>query len=297
MFVSVSSARLRDLIASDGLIVAPAVYDGLTAALIERQGFSAAYVSGAAASSAVLGRPDIGLMTSSEMVAHTSRLRAATSLPLIVDIDTGYGNELNVRHTIESYVRIGAAAVHIEDQVFPKRCGHLTGKAVIPAEDAASKVRAAVAARGDDDLVVIARTDARAPQGLGEAIDRANRFREAGADMIFVEAPESIAEIETIAARIDAPLVANVIARSRTPVLSTTELADLGFKLAIYPSVTAVAAVAAIDAALTALREQGRPPEPEGYGPADLFNLFGLADWLSWSEDYARTSSPQPTAQ
>lgn len=294
--MSTSAAQLRNLLACDDLIVAPGIYDGFTAALVERQGFPAAYVSGGAASSAVLGRPDLGLMTSSEMVAHTSRLRGAASLPLIVDIDTGYGNELNVRHTIESYVRVGAAAVHIEDQAFPKRCGHLTGKAVIPAEDAASKVRAAVAARGDDDLVIIARTDARAPLGLTEAIDRANRFLDAGADMIFVEAPESIAEMETIATRVDAPLVANVLAQSKTPVLSTSELAQIGFRLAIYPSVTAVAAVAAVDGALSVLREQGKPPEPEGYGPADLFTIVGLNDWLSWSDAYASSASTKPTA-
>jgi 2,3-dimethylmalate lyase len=289
------AARLRALIAGDDLVVAPGIYDGLTAALVEHHGFPAAYVSGGAASSAVLGRPDLGLMTSSEMVAHTARLRSATDLPLVVDIDTGYGNELNVRHTIESYVRIGAAAVHIEDQVFPKRCGHLTGKAVIPTADAASKVRAAVAARGDADMLVIARTDARAPLGLEEAIERAKRFVDAGADMIFVEAPESVAEMETIAAQVHAPLVANVLANSRTPVLSTKELAELGFRLAIYPSMAASAAVTAVDNALAALGGHGRPPEEdETHGPAELFRIVGLDDWLQWSERYTGTSSAKP---
>ncbi|MBO3678244.1 oxaloacetate decarboxylase [Streptomyces sp. NEAU-YJ-81] len=288
------AARLRRLITGDDLIVAPGIYDGLTAALVERHRFPAAYVSGGAASSAVLGRPDLGLMTASEMIAHTSRLRSATSLPLVVDIDTGYGNELNVRHTIESYIRVGAAAVHLEDQVFPKRCGHLAGKAVIPTEDAVSKVRAAVAARADADLVVIARTDARAPLGLREAIDRANRFADAGADMIFLEAPQSAAEMETIAAQVDAPLVANVLANSKTPVLSTAELAQLGFRLALYPAITAGAAVTAVDTALATLGEQGRPPEQDAFGPADLFKIVGLDDWLEWSEHYTGTSAAKP---
>ncbi|WNE95966.1 isocitrate lyase/PEP mutase family protein [Streptomyces luomodiensis] len=290
------AARLRRLIAGEELIVAPGIYDGLTAALAERHGFPAAYVSGGAASCAVLGRPDLGLMTASEMIAHTSRLRSATSLPLVVDIDTGYGNELNVRHTIESYVRVGAAAVHLEDQVFPKRCGHLSGKAVIPTEDAVSKVRAAVAARADADLVVIARTDARAPLGLREAIDRANRFADAGADMIFLEAPESVAEMETIAERVEVPLVANVLANSRTPVLSTEELAQLGFRLALYPAITASAAVTAVDTALATLGERGRPPEQDAHGPAALFDIVGLDDWLEWSEHYTGTSAAKPHA-
>jgi 2-methylisocitrate lyase-like PEP mutase family enzyme len=289
-----SAARLRRLIAGNELVVAPGIYDGLTAAVVERHGFPAAYVSGGAASSAVIGRPDLGLMTGSEMVAHTLRLRSATSLPLVVDVDTGYGNELNVRHAVESYIRAGAAAVHLEDQVFPKRCGHLAGKDVIPTEEAVSKVRAAVAARGDADLVVIARTDARAPLGLSEAIDRANRFADAGADMIFIEAPESVAEMETIAAQVDAPLVANVLARSRTLVLSTRELAQLGFRLAIYPAITAEAAVTAVDTALSVLGEQGRPPEQGTYGPAGLFKLVGLDEWLGWAEQYAGTDAAGP---
>jgi 2-methylisocitrate lyase-like PEP mutase family enzyme len=282
-------AQLRALISTGELIAAPGIYDGLTAKLVQRHGFPAAYVSGGAASSAVIGKPDLGLMTATEMIEHTFRLRGATDLPLIVDIDTGYGNELNVRHTIHSYVRVGAAAVHIEDQVFPKRCGHLAGKTVIPAEDAVAKVRAAVTARGDDDLVIIARTDARAPLGLNEAISRARRYVDAGADMIFVEAPRNIHEIEIIASSIDAPLVANVLPHSQTPVLSTKDLADLGYLLAIYPSLTAVAAVTAVDTALKALREQGRPSEADDLGPADLFRIVGLTDWLNWAEHHTST--------
>ncbi|MFK8843685.1 oxaloacetate decarboxylase [Streptomyces sp. Ac-502] len=208
---------LRELINGDELVIAPGVYDGLTATLVERAGFPAAYVSGASASVSVLGRPDLGLMSAGEIAAHVVRLRGATSLPLIVDIDTGHGNELNVRHAVETHVRLGAAAVHIEDQVFPKRCGHLTGKTVVDAEEAVRKVRAAVAARGSHDLVIIARTDALTPLGLDEAIDRGRRFADAGADMVFVEAPENRHQLDRIARSIDVPLVINVIANSRTP--------------------------------------------------------------------------------
>ncbi|MER5659880.1 isocitrate lyase/PEP mutase family protein [Streptomyces mirabilis] len=284
------AARLRELLAADRLVIAPGIYDGLSATLVERRGFPAAYISGAAASVSVLGEPDLGLMTMSEMAAHTSRMRAATSLPLIVDIDTGYGNELNVRRTIETYRRLGVAAVHIEDQVFPKRCGHLAGKAVVPVAEAASKVRAAVAAREDDDMIIIARTDARAPLGLVEAVDRANAYVDAGADMIFLEAPESERELEAIANKVRAPLVANVLARSKTPVCSAEYLQEMGFRLAIYPLLAITAAAAAVDAALGTLAHSGLPPT-NTQGPAELFGLVGLDRWLSWSKEYETAPS------
>lgn len=287
------AARLRHLMA-DSLVIAPGIYDGLTAALVQRHGFPAAYVSGAAAAVTGLGEPDLGLMTMSEMAAHTARLRAATSLPLIVDIDTGYGNELNVRRTVETYCRLGVAAVHIEDQVFPKRCGHLAGKAVVPTAEAASKVRAAVAARGDDDLIVIARTDARAPLGLREAIDRANAYADAGADMIFLEAPENERELETVAAGVRAPLVANVLARSKTPVCSVERLRDMGFRLAIYPLVSLAAAAAAVDNALATLAASGLPPMA-AHGPAELFSIVGLDGWLDWSQEFTGSTAAKST--
>lgn len=277
---------LRDRIAGDELVIAPGVYDGLSAALVERLGFPAAYVSGACASMSGLGRPDLGLMTSTDVVGHVLRLRGATSLPLIVDIDTGYGNELNVRHTVESYVRIGAAAVHLEDQVFPKRCGHLAGKTVIDADQAVAKLRAAVAARGDEDLMIIARTDALTPLGIDEAIERGRRFADAGADLVFVEAPEDVAQLERIAGSIDAPLVVNVLANSRTPLLKASDYAELGYRLAIYPLVAIAAAASAVESALSGLRATGLPPQ-DAAGPADMFRLVGLDDWLQWPEQVA----------
>jgi 2-methylisocitrate lyase-like PEP mutase family enzyme len=285
---------LRELIAGDELVIAPGIYDGLSATLVEQAGFSAAYVSGASASMGLLGRPDIGLMTASDVVDHVFRLRGATSLPLIVDIDTGYGNELNVRHTVETHVRLGAAAVHIEDQVFPKRCGHLTGKSVVEVDQAVAKVRAAVTARGDSDLVIIARTDALTPCGIDEAIERGRRFAGAGADMVFVEAPENVDQLERIARSIDVPLVVNVLANSRTPLLKASEYAELGYRLAIYPVMSIAAAAAAIDSALAGLRDTGLSPQ-NAAGPAELFRIVGLDEWLRWPDRLVNTTQQAAT--
>ncbi|MCX2963201.1 isocitrate lyase/PEP mutase family protein [Gordonia aquimaris] len=274
-------ARLRALVETGEFIAAPGIYDGLTAALVESTGFPAAYVSGGAASVAVTGVPDLGLMTASEMAAHVSRLRAMSSLPLIVDIDTGYGNELNVRHTIERMWRAGAAAVHIEDQQLPKRCGHLSGKSISSLADSVSRVRAAVIAAAGTDLMVIARTDALAVEGREAAITRAHAFEDAGADMIFIEAPESIDDLEAIGSSVTTPLVVNVIANSRTPVLSADEYRDLGFSVGIYPAVTIAAAAGAVRSALHQLIANGLPPV-DGEGPADLFEIVGLSSWLEW---------------
>ncbi|EME19023.1 isocitrate lyase/PEP mutase family protein [Rhodococcus triatomae] len=278
-------AQLRSLINSGQFVIAPGIYDGLTAALVESIGFPAAYVSGGAASVSVTGVPDLGLMTGSEMAAHVNRLRAVSDLPLIVDIDTGYGNELNVRHTIDRMWRAGAAAVHIEDQQLPKRCGHLSGKSLVPLADSVSRVRAAVVAAAETDLVVIARTDALAVEGRAAAIDRAHAFEDAGADMIFVEAPESVDDLQAIARAVSAPLVVNVLANSRTPLLSAQEYRDLGFALAIYPAVSIAAAAEAVQVALRQLHSTGMPPV-DGSGPTDLFEIVGLSNWLDWPEKH-----------
>lgn len=278
-------ARLRSLIDSGQFVLAPGIYDGLTAALVESIGFPAAYVSGGAASVSVTGVPDLGLMTGSEMAAHVNRLRAVTDLPLIVDIDTGYGNELNVRHTIDRMWRAGAAAVHIEDQQLPKRCGHLSGKSLAPLTDSVSRVRAAVIAAANTDMVVIARTDALAVEGRAAAIDRAHAFEDAGADMIFVEAPETIDDLQAIGSAVTVPLVVNVLSNSRTPLLSAQEYRDLGFALAIYPAVSIAAAAEAVQGALRQLHSTGLPPV-DGSGPADLFEIVGLSNWLDWPGEH-----------
>jgi len=275
--------QLRNLLADDhSILTAPGIYDGLSAALAQRSGFEVGYVSGGAASVSVIGRPDLGIMTGSEMIDHVGRLQGATDVPLIVDIDTGYGNEINIRHTVERLAQRGVAAVQIEDQTFPKRCGHLHGKDVVSRADAVSRVHAASKARGADEMLIIARTDAIAPQGLDEAITRAHLYIDAGADIIFVEAPESLEDVRTIAAEVPAPLMINVIASGRTPVLSASEYAELGYKIAIYPALTIAAAMGAIDHALTELHLHGKPPAAAS--PKDLFNAVGLDDWLSWAD-------------
>lgn len=288
-----SAQTLRALIAGEEMVVVPGVYDALSATLTEQAGFPAAYVSGAAASVSLLGRPDIGLMTATDVAAHLARLSGATSLPLIADADTGYGNELNVRHTVETYIRAGAAALHVEDQVFPKRCGHLSGKSVIDRDDAVSKVRAAVRARGDDDLVVIGRTDALATHGIDEAVERGRRFADAGADMVFVDAVEDLDQLRRIASAIKVPLVVNVMANSRTPVLSHAEYADLGYRLAIYPIMGLAAASAAVQSALASLRDTGLPPL-DAAGPGELFETVGISEWLRWPDDGPRPPAGGP---
>ncbi|HET6873168.1 MAG TPA: isocitrate lyase/PEP mutase family protein, partial [Acidimicrobiales bacterium] len=192
-------AALRRLLAGDGPVVAPGAYDALSARLIEDAGFPAVYMTGFGTAASLLGRPDIGLVSSSEMIDHARRIAGCVAVPVIADADTGYGNPINVLRTVREYERAGVAGIHLEDQVMPKRCGHLTGKVLVPVEEMTAKIRAAVAARSDPDFVLIARTDARAVEGLDAAIRRASSYLEAGADVLFVEAPESEDEVETIA--------------------------------------------------------------------------------------------------
>lgn len=218
-----------------GLLEVPGVYDGLSARVVERAGFPAAYVTGFGASASRLGLPDTGLISFKEMADHVAALADAVSIPLIADADTGYGNALNVARTTRAWARAGAAAIQIEDQAWPKRCGHTAGKEVLPLADARNKIRAAADARAEKDIVVIARTDARAVLGLDAALERGRAFADAGADIVFVEAPESRAELERIAAAIEAPLMVNLLEGGKTSLLPRAELEALGYKLAIYP--------------------------------------------------------------
>jgi 2-methylisocitrate lyase-like PEP mutase family enzyme len=247
-----SSKRLRGLLAAGEPVVAPGAYDALSARLIEQAGFPAVYMTGFGASASLLGRPDVGLLSFAEMVDHARRLVQAVDLPLIADADDGYGNHLNVMRTIREYEAAGVAALHIEDQVAPKRCGHMAGKDVIPAGEMVEKVRAAVEARSGD-LVIIARTDARAVEGLDAALERGRAYREAGADVLFVEAPENEQEIEAIAAAFpDTPLVFNSVDGGRTPQLPLARLGELGFRIVLRPVATLFAAARAVQ---TMLRE------------------------------------------
>jgi carboxyvinyl-carboxyphosphonate phosphorylmutase len=251
---------LRELLSADEPVLAPGVYDALGARLVEGAGFSAVYMTGFGTAASLLGRPDVGLVTMSEMVDNASRIVRATSLPVIADADTGYGNPLNVIRTVQEYERAGVAGIHIEDQVAPKRCGHMEGKAVIPAAEMVAKIEAAVAARNSDDFVLIARTDARAVEGIEGALDRARQYREAGADVLFVEAATSEDEIEAVARELgDVPLLFNWAEGGKTPPVPYERLRQLGFRIVIFPISTLLSATRALQDALAEIRSAGTP--------------------------------------
>src|SRR5271156_54223 len=226
--------RLRQLLGQPEMIIAPGAYDGITARLIEQAGFSAVYMTGAGTSLA-RGFPDFGLLSMSEMVENAAVIARTVEIPVIADADTGYGNELNVTRTVREYEARGVAGIHIEDQGFPKKCGHLDDKEIVPREDWLAKIRAAAAARCDRDFLIIARTDARAVAGFDEAIARANAALAAGADMVFVEAPQTVEEAAAVPRLVHGPCLLNVVYGGKTPVLDLREAAAMGYKLAILP--------------------------------------------------------------
>lgn len=282
--------RLRDLLAGAGPVVAPGAYDGITARAVEAAGFPAVYMTGAG-TAAALGFPDYGLLGLTEMADNVGRLCAAVTVPVIADADTGYGNELNVTRTVREYTRRGAAALHIEDQVFPKRCGHLDDKQVIPAAQFVSKIRAAAEER-TDDLVIIARTDARAVIGFEEAVERANLALEAGADMAFVEAPQTIEEVYSVPRLVQGPCLLNVVAGGKTPPVTAAQAAEAGYRLVILPVLLLGAVVQAVESALADFVATGTDgASGEGYRLADLFRRFGTGEW-----DEVRRRHPEATA-
>jgi 2-methylisocitrate lyase-like PEP mutase family enzyme len=277
---------LRERIAGGELIVAPGVFDGLSASLVGRIGFAAAYLTGAGVAASGFGLPDIGLVTQTEMVERARMLvRALGDVPLIADADTGYGAVLNVVRTVREYEAAGVAAIQLEDQAFPKKCGHLPDKELVSVREFTVKLRAALDARTDPDLVVIARTDARAPLGLDAAIDRANAYAQAGADVIFVEAPQSVEEIERISKEVRAPLLINLVLGGLTPLESSERLAELGYAIAIHPSLPLGQAAWAMLSGLAELA--GKDPRQWAPSkPAEFFNLVGLAEWSAIGERY-----------
>jgi carboxyvinyl-carboxyphosphonate phosphorylmutase len=276
------TTRLRELLAGSDLLVAPGAYDALSARLIAQAGFSAVYMTGFGTAASALGQPDIGLLTMSEMVNRAASLAAVVDdLPLISDADTGYGNPINVRRTIREYERAGVAAVHIEDQVWPKKCGHMEGKQVIPMDEMVQKIHAAVDARQDPDFVIIARTDANAVNGLEDALRRGQAFREAGADVIFIEAPRSVAELQAIKQAFpDVPLLFNWAESSKTPFLSLDEIRSLGFKLVLFPVSLLFAATQAMLGLLEILKkgETSIPFHSHMVTFAQFTDLIGLPE-------------------
>ena len=283
------TTRLRQMLAAPGIIVAPGAYDGFSARLIEAAGYEAVYMTGAGTAASHLGQPDLGLATLTEMANHASHLAACVSLPVIADADTGYGNVLNVVRTVREYERAGVAALHLEDQVAPKKCGHIAGKQVIPTAEFCDKIRAASEYRTDPDFVIIARTDARAVTGLEDAIERSNRYAEAGADVIFFEAPQTVEEIERVARHVKAPLLANMVQGGRTPSVKVSELQRLGFKIVIFPAVCMAAAVQAMERALVHLREKETDwHDGPVLGPMDIFKRVGFDWWHAVEQKFAR---------
>jgi carboxyvinyl-carboxyphosphonate phosphorylmutase len=253
-------ARLRALLARPEPLLAAGAYDGLSARLVEAAGFDAVYMTGFGTAASLLGRPDVGLLTLTEMVGNAGRIADAVSVPVIADADTGYGNPINVVRTVQAYERAGVAGIHLEDQVAPKKCGHMAGKSVVPVEEHVAKVRAAVAARQNPDFVLIARTDARAVEGLDAAIERARRYADAGADVLFVEAPQSVEEIERVASELAGhSLLFNWAEGGKTPPVDHATLSRLGYRVVIFPVATLLTAARAITATLASMRATGTP--------------------------------------
>lgn len=251
---------LADAVQHRAPIVLPGCYDALGARLIEQAGFDAIYMTGFGTAASLLGRPDVGLLGLAEMVDNARRITAATDLPVIADADTGYGNSINVVRTVQEYERAGVAGLHIEDQVSPKKCGHMEGKQVVDTDEIVGKIAAAAAARHNEDLVLVARTDARAPLGLDEALRRAHRFLDAGADVLFVEALEGEAEIRNVAEELrGVPLLFNWAEGGKTPPLDYATIAELGFAMIILPISTLLAATAAMQQVLARIKTDGTP--------------------------------------
>jgi 2-methylisocitrate lyase-like PEP mutase family enzyme len=261
------------------MVVAPGAYDGIGARFVAQAGFPAVYMTGAG-TAASLGYPDYGIVTLTEMAANAGCLARAADIPVIADADTGYGNELNVTRTVQEYEMRGVAAIHLEDQVSPKRCGHLDGKEVVERDEFAAKIRAAVAARRDPDFLIIARTDARAVLGFDDAIARANMALDCGADMAFVEAVQSLDEMAAVPKRVKGPCLLNIVRGGKTPDIDLAGADAMGYRLAILPSLLLGAAMQVYDEALRSLRETGTPPASAG-GPQvrEHFNRMGAEHW------------------
>lgn len=254
----VTKRSLHEQIKSrDSIVVMPGVYDALSARVAEHVGFEAIFQTGYGSAAALLGMPDFGFLNAGETVDNARRIIRAVNLPVIVDADTGYGNPLSVWRLVRDLEDLGAAGIFLEDQVWPKRCGHMQGKSVIPTDDYLLKLKAAIEARKTRDFIIVARTDARASEGLDEAIDRGKTYFKAGADAVFVEAPTSVEELSKVADEVDAPLVANMIEEGVTPTLNAKQLLDMGYRIALFPLSALFAATYAIKSVLSELKQKG----------------------------------------
>jgi 2,3-dimethylmalate lyase len=280
--------RLRQAIEAKDFILAPGVFDLISALIADRQGFKALYVTGYGTVASYLGLPDAGLATYRDMIERIGQIVKMTNTPVIADADTGYGGLLNVRHTVRGYEDAGVTAIQIEDQEFPKKCGHTPNRRVIPLEDMVRKVKVASDARSSRDFLIIARTDSRTGLGLDEAIRRGDAYREAGADVVFVESPESEAEMKTVAERIQAPLFANMVNGGRTPLLSAAKLKQLGYAIAIHPALGFLSVGAALDKAFKDLKANGiTSPDIDLYSFSEFNKLLGFEDVWEFERKFA----------
>jgi 2-methylisocitrate lyase-like PEP mutase family enzyme len=272
-------AKLRALLRDGAMVIAPGVYDGLTAKLVAQAGYPAVYMTGAG-TSVSYGYPDFGLLTMSEMVENAARIVRSVEVPVIADADTGYGNELNVFRTVQEYESRGVSAIHIEDQVTPKKCGHLDDKEIVAHEDYLAKIRAAVAAKRHQDFIIIARTDARAVAGFDEAIARANAALTAGADMVFVEAPQTMEELAAVPQRVAGPCLLNVVRGGKTPEIDLRRAQEMGYRLAIVPGLLMKAVIGACDEMLAALKAEHMHPIPrKDMTVRQAFDRVGATEW------------------
>jgi 2-methylisocitrate lyase-like PEP mutase family enzyme len=285
------ASELRAMIKRGGMTIAPGAYDCITAKLIADAGFEAVYMTGAG-TAAAHGFPDYGLLTMSEMVTNAGKIAATVDLPVIADADTGYGNELNVVRTVREYARHGVAAIHIEDQVFPKKCGHLDNKEVIPADDYIAKIRAAADARGNSDFIVIARTDSRAVIGFDEAIMRANAALAAGADVAFVEAPQTVEEVASVPKLVKGPCLLNVVRRGKTPAVELKQAEEMGYKIAILPTLLFRGVIGCCEELLAEVKKGHFPAPPKDLSPHEAFARFGAEEWDAMRERYREPASP-----
>ncbi len=294
------AAKLRALLGQNRLHVMPCCFDALSAKLIEQAGFELTFMSGFAASASRIGAPDLGLMSYAEVLDQARNICDATSIPVLADGDTGYGNAMNVRRTVAGFARAGCAAVMIEDQLAPKRCGHTPGKAVVGREEAFDRVRAAADARAEGgDILILARTDARHEHGLGEAIKRAVKFHELGADILFVEAPKTEAEMREVCASLPGAKMANIVEGGETPDLPQEVLADIGYAIAAYPLTLMAAAMKAMMEALAALKSDGARADML-MDFAELRQRIGFNDYYETSSAYetsARRETPSPVGR
>ncbi len=281
--------KLRELLNSGSPVLAPGCHDGLSARLIEQAGFDVVYAGGFAAEASTLGRPDVGLMTETEMIAHAVGIVQTVSIPVIADADTGYGNAINLIRTVHDYEQAGVSAIHIEDQKAPKRCGHMKGKEVIPAGEMVGKIKAAVAARMDPNFVLIARTDAIATDGVDEAINRALRYSDAGADLLFIEAPESEADLEKIMKRMEGrKVLLNWLEGGRTPPINSDRIKELGYALVLFPIGSVLTVTAALREHFASVRKVGTPLERLKYLPKfdDFTQAMGVTEIEKLEEEY-----------